>query len=176
MAAHLYRYASELSSLEESLEEVSTQHRLIYGDYENDEEMRKSFQRVDCGFSQILSHLKSIRYFGAELDKKIQNALALVRIWNISKTAAGWLDVQLFNRIQLGNDKIMVANSTAMQHILEATQEETKASRAMAVHAQGLTEEMRKDSLSMKTIAILGMVFLPGTSFAVCTLILCNAS
>jgi hypothetical protein len=46
----------------------------------------------------------------------------------------------------------------------------------MAVHAQDLTEEMRKDSLSMKTIAILGMVFLPGTSFAVCTLILYNSS
>jgi hypothetical protein len=79
MAAHLYRYASELNSLEESLEEVSTQHRLIYGEFENDEEQKKSFQRVDCGFSQILSNLRSIRHFEAELDKKIQNALALVR-------------------------------------------------------------------------------------------------
>jgi hypothetical protein len=60
--------------------------------------------------------------------------------------------------------------TAAMEQILRATHEETRASQAMAVHAQELTEEMRKDSLSMKTIAILGMVFLPGTSFAVFTL------
>jgi hypothetical protein len=74
---------------------------------------------------------------------------------------------QLFNRIQLGNDRAMVANSAAMQGILKATQEETRASRTMAVRAHELTEEMKKDSLSMKTIAILTMFFLPGTSFAV---------
>jgi hypothetical protein len=75
--------------------------------------------------------------------------------------------VQLFNRIQLSNDRIMVANSTAMQQILRATQEETRMSRTMAIRAHELTEEMKKDSLSMKTIAVLTMFFLPGTSFAV---------
>ena len=54
-----------------------------------------------------------------------------------------------------------------MQEILKATQQETKMSRAMAIKAHELTEEMKKDSLSMKTIAILTMFFLPGTSFAV---------
>jgi len=61
----------------------------------------------------------------------------------------------------------MVLNTTAMQEILKATQQETKMSRAMAIKAHELTEEMKKDSLSMKTIAILTMFFLPGTSFAV---------
>jgi hypothetical protein len=80
IVAHLYRYASELSSLEESLEEVCTQHQFIYGDYENDKEKKKCFQRVECGFGQSKSQLRSIRHFEAELEKKIQNALALVRI------------------------------------------------------------------------------------------------
>jgi hypothetical protein len=47
----------------------------------------------------------------------------------------------------------MVTNSTAMQEIMRATQEETRMSRAMAFRAQELTEEMKKDSLSMKTVA-----------------------
>jgi hypothetical protein len=63
----------------------------------------------------------------------------------------------------------MIANSAAMQEILKATQADTRASQAMAVRSQELTEEMKKDSLSMKTIAILTMFFLPGTSFAVST-------
>jgi hypothetical protein len=78
----------------------------------------------------------------------------------------------------------MVANGSAMQEMMRATQEETKMSRVMAIRAHELTEEMKKDSLSMKTasqshssisehplteiqIAILTMFFLPGTSFAV---------
>jgi hypothetical protein len=67
----------------------------------------------------------------------------------------------------LGNDRALLENSLAMQKILKATQEETAASKVMAGRAHELTEEMKKDSLSMKTIAILTMFFLPGTSFAV---------
>lgn len=47
----------------------------------------------------------------------------------------------------------MVANGQAMQAIMEATQEETKASRNLAIKAQKLTESMKKDSLSMKTVS-----------------------
>jgi hypothetical protein len=74
---------------------------------------------------------------------------------------------QLFNRISFENDKVMWKDSMAMQRILEATREETKASYAIAVQARNLAEEMKRDSLSMKTIAVLGMLFLPGASFAV---------
>ncbi len=59
---------------------------------------------------------------------------------------------KLFNRIQLDNDRAMVTNGAAMREILFATQEETRMSRAMAVRSQELTEEMRKDSLAMKTV------------------------
>ena len=62
---------------------------------------------------------------------------------------------------------MLVINGTAMQDILKATQQETQMSRSMARRAQELTEEMKRDSLSMKTVAILTMFFLPGTSFAV---------
>lgn len=61
---------------------------------------------------------------------------------------------KLFNRIQLANDQRMVANGIAMQRIMEATQEETRTSRVLAIRAHELTEEMKKDSLSMKTVSI----------------------
>jgi len=46
----------------------------------------------------------------------------------------------------------MVANGAAMQAIMKATQEETKVSRGLAVKAHKLTESMKMDSLSMKTV------------------------
>jgi hypothetical protein len=73
------------------------------------------------------------------------------------------------NRKSLENDKVVIKDGMAMQRMLEATREETKASIEVAVEAQNLAEGLRKDSLSMKTIAVLGLLFLPGTSFAVRT-------
>lgn len=46
----------------------------------------------------------------------------------------------------------MVANGAAIQAIMKATQEETKVSRDLAVKAHKLTESMKMDSLSMKTV------------------------
>ena len=46
----------------------------------------------------------------------------------------------------------MVANGIVMQEIMKATQEETKVSRGLAVKAHKLSESMKKDSLSMKTV------------------------
>ena len=80
----------------------------------------------------------------------------------------------------------MVANGIAMQDIMKSTQMEAKIAQGMAKKTQKLSESMRQDSLSMKTvrlllqraegatdsvftskIAALTMFFLPGTSFAV---------
>lgn len=41
-----------------------------------------------------------------------------------------------------------------MQAIMEATQEEIKVSRGLAAKAHKLTESMKKDSLSMKTVGL----------------------
>ena len=46
----------------------------------------------------------------------------------------------------------MVANGTAMQEIMKATQEEAQASRDLALKTHKLSESMKKDSLSMKTV------------------------
>lgn len=43
---------------------------------------------------------------------------------------------------------------------------ETSYSRDIAIRSQELTEDMKKDSISMRTIALLTLLFLPGTSFA----------
>lgn len=42
-----------------------------------------------------------------------------------------------------------------MQEIMQATQEETRIARGMAIRAHRLTEDMKKDSLSMKTASVL---------------------
>ncbi|KAI9766516.1 MAG: hypothetical protein M1840_006473 [Geoglossum simile] len=64
------------------------------------------------------------------------------------------------------SDRLLVQNSKAMQAILQATQAEVEASRQVAIQSQRLAEKMMKDSVAMKTIALLTTFFLPGTSFA----------
>ncbi|KAJ4125692.1 hypothetical protein NW765_001466 [Fusarium oxysporum] len=50
--------------------------------------------------------------------------------------------------------------------VLHETQKETEASRQLAIQSQRLSEEMMKDSVAMKTVALVTVLFLPGTSFA----------
>ena len=66
---------------------------------------------------------------------------------------------KLFNRIQLGNDRVMVANGIAMQEIMKATQEETKVSQDLALKTHRLSESMKKDSLSMKTVQRVSQIY-----------------
>ncbi|KAL8725462.1 MAG: hypothetical protein Q9181_006413 [Wetmoreana brouardii] len=103
-------------------------------------------QRPNSAFltsiEQVRSQLKATNAFVKEQEKKTQNILAL-----------------LFNRMQITNDRRMEA-------VLRATQQEAAYSRQVVERSQELAEEMKKDSVSMKTIAIMTLFFLPATSFA----------
>lgn len=52
----------------------------------------------------------------------------------------------------------MLANGVAMQAIMQAAQEETKISRVLATKAQKLSESMKEDSLSMRTVSTLNTI------------------
>ena len=112
------------------------------------------FLQVRDGLIQVTSQIKAIQHLEAELEKKAQNNLALVSplaqsTWfgNLLETRA-----QLFNRIQLDSDRAMIANGVAMQKLMEATREETKISRDLQMQAHELSKDMKRDSLSMKTV------------------------
>ena len=47
----------------------------------------------------------------------------------------------------------MVANGAAMQAIMQTSQEEIKISRVLATKAHRISESMKKDSLSMRTVS-----------------------
>jgi len=147
-ASQVHIYGSELKSIEEIATAVSQTHTLLMACHNNDIGEQWPFRYFKSQFIRILSQVKSLRDRQLEIRKNI-NVVAL-----------------LLKRKSLENDKVMMKEGMAMQRILEATREETKNSHEIAVQAQNLVEGMRKDSLSMKTIAVLGMLFLPGTSFA----------
>ena len=97
----------------------------------------------------LISEFRTLRTFLSELSSKAQTTLAL-----------------LFNNIRTANDKLLVANGDSMRLLLQASSEEARLSRQMAKQSQKMAVDMRRDSISMKTIAILTMFFLPATSFA----------
>jgi len=57
--------------------------------------------------------------------------------------------------MQMSNDILMVENGNSMRKIMKATRTETKLSRHLAKQSQLMAIEMRKDSISMKTVCSL---------------------
>ncbi|KAL2068417.1 hypothetical protein VTL71DRAFT_16515 [Oculimacula yallundae] len=149
VAAHLQRYHTELESIDETWQDIAKRH-LQY-------EVRSAIISKEAGyqgvgsthFDHTVSHLKQIRAFLKELMTKVQNNLAL-----------------LFNCIQLTNDRRLVTNGENMHAILLASRDEARSSKEIAEQSIKLSEEMKQDSVAMKTIAVTTMFFLPGTSFA----------
>lgn len=60
---------------------------------------------------------------------------------------------QLFNRIQIDSDRLLVANSQAMQRILRAMEQDASLGREMAAASHKLSKEMKADSIAMKTVS-----------------------
>lgn len=78
MASHLHRYASKLTSLQETLSEIIAHHQTFFGKAgrsSNDSQ----FHRIEDGLHQVSLQLRPIKDFEHELEKKLETILALVR-------------------------------------------------------------------------------------------------
>ncbi|KAJ5698394.1 hypothetical protein N7462_000399 [Penicillium macrosclerotiorum] len=149
IAAHLHRYLSELKSSQAIVMDLATHFESLH-ERDTDNGGMDGFENASRGFSQVLSQIEALHDFAEELEKKITNHLAL-----------------LFNRIQINSDRLLVANGQAMQAILSAMHEDTNLGRQMAKASHALAQEMKRDSVAMRTIAVVTMFFLPGATFAV---------
>lgn len=83
MAAHLHRYRSELSRLEDILDELAPSHDKAMPatnkEFDREGQNRSSTAtRIHQSYEQIRSQFKAISGFHEELGRKIQNILALV--------------------------------------------------------------------------------------------------
>ncbi|UPL00261.1 hypothetical protein LCI18_011195 [Fusarium solani-melongenae] len=158
MAAHLYRYKTELqrvdmvlSDLREYRKEMTYKPKPKRGDRgdrkqeEENEENQEEFPPIDRELQkieQLALRLTAISNISDEMEKKVQNILAL-----------------LFNQIQAINDK-------TLQAILNASQQENRISQKLSLASHMLSRSMKRDSIAMKTIAIMTLVFLPEATFA----------
>ncbi|KAJ4208275.1 hypothetical protein NW759_013712 [Fusarium solani] len=159
MAAHLYRYKSELQRIEMVLSDLRKyrkemtykpkpkrrdgEDRKQEDEKEEDEEDFPPIDRELQKIEQLASQLTAISSVSDEMEKKVQNILAL-----------------LFNQIQAINDK-------TLQAILNASQQENRISQKLSLASHMLSRSMKRDSIAMKTIAIMTLAFLPGATFAV---------
>ena len=76
MAAHLHRYSSELTSMENTIMAISGHHKWLT--QEDDSSTKHSSRKIEDGLNEVASQLKSVQNFESELEKKTQNILALV--------------------------------------------------------------------------------------------------
>ncbi|KAJ6017244.1 hypothetical protein N7451_000623 [Penicillium sp. IBT 35674x] len=65
------------------------------------------------------------------------------------------------------SDMLLVKNGRSVTKLLKSARAQAKSSEIIMRESHLMTKEMRKDSISMKTVALLTMAFLPATSFAV---------
>ena len=155
MSAHLSRFGSELESTEDTISELMARHRTIFGS-SNDgvtpdtHNTTASATEAACAVAEIENSLAEVKgqvqiamSMRLELDHKTQNILAL-----------------LFNRIQLSTDIVLIENGRSMKGIMGALKDEAQASYNLADAQQQMTQDMKEDSVAMKTIAVLTMFFL----------------
>jgi hypothetical protein len=62
--------------------------------------------------------------------------------------------MKLFNGMHITSDRQALENGRRMQKILEVTQDETRIAGEMAKQNQLLAEDMKNDSVAMKTVSL----------------------
>ncbi|KAI1070940.1 hypothetical protein LB507_010922 [Fusarium sp. FIESC RH6] len=131
MAAHLHRYKTELNRIGLILSDLRTHRQdMTYtpapdgGDRHFSPSVDREAQRIE----QLASLLTAISTFSDEMEKKVQNILAL-----------------LFNQIQAVNDR-------TLQAILNASQQENRVTHELSIASHLLSKSMKRDSIAMKTL------------------------
>ncbi|KAF5566750.1 hypothetical protein FPHYL_3692 [Fusarium phyllophilum] len=148
--SHLQRYKTELGATEEIVADLQVVSKKLYSitkpalsSEETDSEV------VDENIVTIRKHISGARAVLLELEIKTE---AIVEL--------------LSDVVKSRNDMLMVNNGTMVRKLLKSARKQNKASQTMMRESQKMASDMRKDSVSMKTIALLTMAFLPATSIA----------
>ncbi|KAH7157288.1 hypothetical protein B0J13DRAFT_167676 [Dactylonectria estremocensis] len=179
IAAHLQRYDSELQLFSKILEQAKS-YNLTCHRYFLRLLARRSEQDLDwvlTALGRVESMLTALRTFREELQQKATNVMGL--LVDNNKAISDQLVVQngkmMQKILETTRDQAKESLNIAAQtkylteetaKVLHETQKETEASRQVAIQSQRLSEEMMKDSVAMKTVALVTVLFLPGTSFA----------
>lgn len=84
MIAHVHRYRSEISRLEDVLTELSSRYEKYFSFVDSKDDVDESVNRtsnlkqVKLSYQQLMSHLRSVRSFHEESERESQSILALV--------------------------------------------------------------------------------------------------
>ncbi|KAK0646238.1 hypothetical protein B0T16DRAFT_390708 [Cercophora newfieldiana] len=97
----------------------------------------------------LIKRVSALEAFTKELDQKADTVM------NLLTQVVNWR-----------NDILLVNGGGLTGKLLLSSRKQATASRMVMLESQQMARDMRKDSTSMKTIALLTMFFLPATSFA----------
>jgi hypothetical protein len=155
MASHLHRYKAELEIMKQVLEKLA--QAVASGDNSGTKNAGSLINLAESNASAIhivTAQIEALQILAVELEQKIQAVLALVSPAVPCAVAYFYSDVplQLFQIIQSSHNQVLVKNSKSMEAILKSTRDEARFSRQMAKESQAMAREMRKDSISMKTV------------------------
>ncbi|KAF2264976.1 hypothetical protein CC78DRAFT_216414 [Lojkania enalia] len=158
MAAHLHRYSSELGQLEGILLELQEQHK----------KSRPAVNDKDVPGDNTANGIDLLD----DMDKRStiderKSGCESIEEWRRARNGFAQLLSQLRAVSISGRELESKIQNIVALLFNNSTHQEAKISRTVAMQSYELTQKMGEDSIAMKTIAILTMFFLPGTSYAV---------
>ncbi|KAI1311474.1 hypothetical protein F5Y03DRAFT_343226 [Xylaria venustula] len=148
--SHLRRYRAELQETEAIAQQLKATGNIV-GNMRNcvTERGRGYKTQQNEHLEIILNEIDAICSFRQELEDQVKTCLDL-----------------LGQVVRWRNDMVIVNNSKLSRKLLKFSKNQSTASQRMLRESHQLAKDTRKDSVSMKAIAILTLAFLPATSYA----------
>ncbi|KAF2464725.1 uncharacterized protein BDR25DRAFT_307059 [Lindgomyces ingoldianus] len=148
--SHLRRYKIELETSMAIAKGLLESDHLWRNDHNSNSLGQKNPGDSTRNALALLSEqFHGFRAVAQELESKTETILALV-----------------FQFVKWTNDMLLVSNGKSMFKLMKSSREQGKFARRMLIESHNIAKDTRKDSVSMKTLALLTMFFLPATSFA----------
>lgn len=145
--SHLQRYKTELQVTRNIVVDLQTKLSQYFNDMGKPDP--RDIERFVENLHMVAKHISALEAFIQELETKTGTIMEL-----------------LSEVVKWRNDVLLVNNGILVQKLLKSSRMQTKSSQGMMEESHQMAKDMRKDSVSMKTIALLTMAFLPATSFA----------
>ena len=183
--SHLQRYKTELQRTEDIVRDLQTMFRRLYRTEKSamlGEEMGTE-TTVDENLIAITNQFSALRTFLSELETKTGNIMELVNTPQFCEKVVLLTISKLSDVVKSRDDMLLISNGSVIRKLLKSARRQARASQVMMEKSQRMASDMRKDSVSMKTvgwnhmiripfanlsqIALLTMAFLPATSVAV---------
>lgn len=153
--SHLQRYKAELQRTEDIVYDLQAMFRRLY---RNEKlallgEETSTGTMVDANLTAVTSQFSALRSFLLELETKTGTIIELVNTPQFCEKAILLTISKLSDVVKSRDDMLLIRNGSVIRNLLKSARRQARASQVMMKKSQRMASDMRKDSVSMKTVS-----------------------